>query len=89
MSSTNYDTEAAADSDAIYYVDDDEHGTMNVYYIMYIILIHLEDIVEDIMEDIAVASSTSNDYSPFMSKIHALLFLMMHSPCPIVSILIY
>ena len=37
------------------------------------------------MDDLAGTIQVSNeDYSPFVSKAHALLFLIMHSPRPIV-----
>ena len=37
------------------------------------------------LEELAELHVSSDDFSPFSSKVHALLFMLIHSPRPIVS----
>ena len=64
------------------------HNTSYMFIILcYIVHYHWyldDDInVEDLIDN--DFRTTSLDFAPFKSKIHALVYLLMHSPRPIVS----
>ena len=64
--------------------------TLNIYYQVSVIVLLISLIdssaIECVdLEDVVGISISSSDYTPFLSKMHALLFMLVNSPRPIVS----